>query len=33
MDERKLALNMIKQRNSISGHVFLRNKVYVCTCI
>jgi hypothetical protein len=29
----KLALNMIKQRNSISGYVFLRNKVYVCTCI
>jgi hypothetical protein len=29
----KLALNMIKQRNSISGYVFLRNKIYVCTCI
>ncbi len=29
----KLALNMIKQRNSISGHVFLRNKFYVYTCI
>ncbi len=29
----KLALNMIKQRNSIFGYVFLRNKIYVCTCI